>query len=160
MRLVCGIDVSKDTLDLHYNTIQGKEVSLRVKYNEKGHQKVLEVCGQRTYLIEASGPYYLKLAGFLKEAGCDVRVENPMRIRRFIQMAWSATRTTRRMPAGSIVTLRSAKARCGSCHRKRPLNAALSALPLICLPDRRHSSPISCIVSNNCLAITASLRVD
>jgi transposase len=86
MKIVCGIDVSKDTLDLHYNLPSGKEVSLRVRNNEKGHHKILEVCGERTYVMEASGPYYLKLACTLKEAGCDVRVENPTRIRRFIQM--------------------------------------------------------------------------
>src|SRR6476620_2232568 len=86
MKLVCGIDVSKDTLDLHYNTEAGKEVSLRVKNNEKGHQKILEVCGTRTYLMEASGPYYLRLATCLRQEQCDVRVENPVRIRRFIQM--------------------------------------------------------------------------
>ncbi|GAA4345232.1 IS110 family transposase [Flaviaesturariibacter amylovorans] len=86
MKLVCGIDVSKDTLDLHYNTASGNEVSLRVKNNEKGHLKILEVCGQRTYLMEASGPYYLKLACTLKQEGGDVRVENPVRIRRYIQM--------------------------------------------------------------------------
>lgn len=86
MHLVCGIDVSKDTLDLHYNTIEEKEVSLRVKNNEKGHLKILEVCGTRTYLMEASGPYYLRLATCLKQEGADVRVENPVRIKRFIQM--------------------------------------------------------------------------
>jgi transposase len=86
MKLVCGIDVSKDTLDLHYNLDSGREVSLRVKNNEKGHQKIVDVCGLRTCVMEASGPYYLRLAFFLKGAGCDVRVENPVRIKRFIQM--------------------------------------------------------------------------
>lgn len=86
MKLVCGIDVSKDTLDLHYNTEAGKEVSLRVKNNEKGYHKILEACGTRTYLMEASGPYYLRLATCLKEADGDVRVENPVRIKRYIQM--------------------------------------------------------------------------
>lgn len=36
--------------------------------------------------MESSGPYYLRFAFALHEAGADVRVENPTRVKRFIQM--------------------------------------------------------------------------
>jgi transposase len=87
LHLVCGVDVAKDTLDLYYNDQVGKEHYLKVANNTKGHALVIERLGcQRTYLMESSGPYYLKLAFTLKQLGADVRVENPIVIKRFIQM--------------------------------------------------------------------------
>lgn len=84
---VAGIDVSKDTLDVCYNDTCGTEHLMRVKNDPRGHQLLLEKVGpQYTFVMESSGPYYLNLAFFLKKHGLGVRVENPLRIRRFIQM--------------------------------------------------------------------------
>lgn len=82
----CGIDVSKDTLDCCYNTEQGEEKHVQVSNNEKGFKQLLKTCGQRNYVMECSGPYYLRLALFLKEKGCEVCAENALVIKRFIQM--------------------------------------------------------------------------
>lgn len=65
--LVCGVDVSKDTLDLYYNDAEGKEHYLKVNNDIKGHELLLGKLGiQRTYVMESSVPYYLKLAFAIK----------------------------------------------------------------------------------------------
>lgn len=85
--LVAGVDVSKDTLDICYNDDGGREHYLKVPNNSKAHKLLIEKVGmQRTFVMESSGPYYLRLAFTLQQAGCDVRVENPTRVKRFIQM--------------------------------------------------------------------------
>lgn len=85
--LICGIDVSKDTLDLYYNDTLGTEHYLKVSNDHKGHQQLIALPGaHRTYVMESSGPYYLRLAFALCAQGHQVRVENPVRIKRFIQM--------------------------------------------------------------------------
>lgn len=82
----CGIDVSKDTLDCCYNTEEGKEVHLKVSNAEQGFRELFRACGMRKYVMETSGPYYLRLALWLKEQQCTVCVENALVIKRFIQM--------------------------------------------------------------------------
>src|SRR6478672_5395633 len=85
--LVCGVDVSKDTLDLYYNDESGKEHYLKVSNDTKGHDLLIGKLGiTRTYLMESSGPYYLRLAFAIKRLHGDVRVENPIVVKRFIQM--------------------------------------------------------------------------
>ena len=85
--LVAGVDVSKDTLDIYFNDVQNREHYLKVPNNSKSHKLLIEkLGGQRTYVMESSGPYYLRFAFALKGAGADVRVENPTRVKRFIQM--------------------------------------------------------------------------
>lgn len=85
--LIAGIDVSKDTLDIYFNDESGKEHYLKISNNPKGHQAIMQKLGtQRTYILEASGPYYLRLCFLLLSSGGDVRVENPIAVKRFIQM--------------------------------------------------------------------------
>ena len=86
-KLIAGIDVSKDSLDIYYNTQRGKGQFLKITNDRKGHRALLQKLGsKRTYVMEASGPYFLRLAFYLKTSGVDVRVENPIKIKRFIQM--------------------------------------------------------------------------
>ena len=97
LSLVCGVDVSKDTLDLYYNDNLNREHYLRVPNDRKGHALVIEKLGhQRTYLMESSGPYYLKFAFTLKQKEADVRVENPIVIKRFIQMNLERNKTDKK----------------------------------------------------------------
>jgi len=85
--LVCGVDVSKDTLDLYYNDASGKEHYLKENNDTKGYEFLIGKLGvNRTYLMESSGPYYLRLAFTIKQSKGDVRVENPIAVKRFIQM--------------------------------------------------------------------------
>jgi transposase len=84
--LICGIDVSKDSLDIYFN--EGEcEHCLKITNDSDSHDLLIKRLGiQRTYVMESSGPYYLKLAFKLKLLGADVRVENPIVVKRFIQM--------------------------------------------------------------------------
>jgi len=85
--LICGVDVSKDTLDLYYNDGQVREHYLKISNNVAGHRSLLKKLGtDRTYLMESSGPYYLRLAFAIKSLDGDVRVESPIALKRFIQM--------------------------------------------------------------------------
>lgn len=85
--LVCGVDVSKDTLDLYFNDRFGKDQYLRVSNDRKGYSAVLEKLGtDRSYIMESTGPYYLSFAFVLHQNGARVRVENPISVKRFIQM--------------------------------------------------------------------------
>lgn len=85
--LVAGVDVSKDTLDICFNDDHNREHYLKVPNSPKGHKLILNKLGAaRTYVMESPGPYYLRLAFSLQQAGSEVRVENPTRVKRFIQM--------------------------------------------------------------------------
>jgi transposase len=84
---LCGIDVSKDSLDLCFNDHSNKVHHLKVSNDARGHALLINKLGKdRTYVMESSGPYYLRLAFLLKEKGADVRVENAIVVKRFIQM--------------------------------------------------------------------------
>ena len=86
-QVACGIDVSKDTLDIYFNDCEGQEYCRQIFNDCKGHQQLVELVGSdATFVMESSGPYYLKLAFALCCAGANVRVENPIRVKRFIQM--------------------------------------------------------------------------
>lgn len=86
-KLVAGIDVSKNCLDVYFNDRQGKEHAFKTANDAAGHQLLLERLGtKRTYVLESSGPYYLRLAFLIKSKGGDIRIENPICIKRFIQM--------------------------------------------------------------------------
>jgi transposase len=85
-RLICGIDVSKDSLSFCYN--QGKKMCPgKVKNNKEGHTKLFKLLKTRyTYVMESTGLYSLKLNCMLKKQGADVRVANAVIIKRYIQM--------------------------------------------------------------------------
>jgi transposase len=84
---ICGIDVSKSSLDICFNDQANKLHHLRVGNDASGHALIISKLGiMRTYVMESTGPYYLRLAFKLKKMGADVRVENPIVIKRFIQM--------------------------------------------------------------------------
>ncbi|MGG9970390.1 IS110 family transposase [Ferruginibacter sp. SUN002] len=85
--LLCGIDVSQLTLDVCYNDKFDKLHTIQVKNNTNGHNSLIKKLGiKRTYVIESTGIYSLQLCVKLKKAGADVRVENSLVIKRFIQM--------------------------------------------------------------------------
>jgi transposase len=86
LTLCAGIDVSKDTLDVHYNNLAG-EHHVKFLNNLTGHQQLLDLVGKdHHYVMESTGPYCLKLAFFLKQKGCKVSIENALVVKRFIQM--------------------------------------------------------------------------
>lgn len=86
----CGIDVSKDTIDV--KSIQtGHQV---YDNNFRGFRKLLKESSPKThYVMEATGVYHEKLAHFLYNKGCSVSVVNPLVIKRFSQMHLRSTKT-------------------------------------------------------------------
>jgi len=92
-----GIDISKSFFDAALPQA-GEYRHLHLGNDEKGFGKLLEaveglgaVC-----VLEASGPYYLRLAYYLHRQGVEVSVVNPLSVRRFCQMRMSRAKTDRK----------------------------------------------------------------
>jgi hypothetical protein len=144
--LVAGVDISKDTLDIYFNDTAGKEQYLKTFNNQKGHHLLLQKLGTgRTYVMEASGPYYLRLCFHLKTAGADVRVENPIAVKRFIQMQLEHNKVIKRTLGGFIAMGWKEKELAGTCPRSKASNAPPSWLLLICSQDKSPKPPTSCM---------------
>jgi len=96
-----GIDISKAFFDV---AVAGSD---KYKYyqfsnDEQGFTALLEVLpGGSHVVMEASGPYYLRLACHLYAKGIAVSVINPLVIRRFCQMRMSRAKTDKK-DAGMI----------------------------------------------------------
>lgn len=81
-----GFDVSKQFFDVCI-TINGEEQSARFTYDNKGLTALVKRLPAAAHCVmEATGPYYLKLACHLHEHGFKVSVVNPLVIKRFSQM--------------------------------------------------------------------------
>jgi len=85
-----GIDISKDVFDVtdsngHYNQFEN---------NRKGFKKFLKQLDKFSHCVmEATGYYHYQLAYFLQEKMIKVSVENPLSVKRFIQMKLSKIKT-------------------------------------------------------------------
>jgi len=93
-----GIDISKQFFDLALADNGGYQ-HCQLSNDSKGYQqlgKLLEDRDQYQVVMEASGPYYLKLACYLHEIGIAVSVVNPLVIRRFCQMRLSRAKTDKK----------------------------------------------------------------
>jgi transposase len=89
-----GIDVSKLTFDCSITKADCKIATLKFSNNLKGFEKLKLLLSEESQIVmEASGPYYLKLATYLFEQGFRVSVVNPLIIRRFCQMRMVRTKT-------------------------------------------------------------------
>jgi len=85
-----GIDVSKDVLDIYDSDGNYHQI----KNNYSGFKKLLKITSINSHCVmEATGYYHLKLAYFLQEEGVAVSVENPLKVKRFIQMKLSKIKT-------------------------------------------------------------------
>ncbi len=92
-----GIDISKQTIDCSILKENGKVVHKKLGNNHKGFEKLLTELSEDSHVVmEASGPYYLKLSTFLFEKGIKVSVVNPLIIRRFCQMRFLRTKTDKK----------------------------------------------------------------
>lgn len=81
-----GIDVSKSSFDVCV-LMEGKEMSRHFTYDTDGLKTLLKWLPADCHCVmEATGPYYLKLAFHLHANGYNVSVINPLVIRRFSQM--------------------------------------------------------------------------
>lgn len=86
-KLCCGIDVSHTTLDISYQNNLGELFHLKVGNNNAGFAKIIEHTGTHYHFVmEATGVYYIRLAFFLNDNGCNLSVVNALSIKRYIQM--------------------------------------------------------------------------
>lgn len=98
MSKITGIDISKETFDASILDEHGKVLKqLKLSNDLKGF-KLLEkhITQENHCVMEASGPYYLKLAYYLFEKGFKVSVVNPLVIRRYCQMKLNRTKTDKK----------------------------------------------------------------
>jgi len=92
-----GIDISKLSFDVAVKMKNEKYSHFKFSNDNEGFIKFRELLNQNAIcVIEASGPYYLKLAAFLFNSKISVCVINPLVIRRFSQMRMSRTKTDKK----------------------------------------------------------------
>lgn len=91
-----GIDISKSFFDVAV-PLEGKYSHYKFGNDEAGFKALLKILPRESHIVmEASGPYYLRLACFLCERSIAVSVINPLVIRRFSQMRMSRTKTDKK----------------------------------------------------------------
>jgi transposase len=95
MSTIIGVDVSKDSFDTAFEKDIKKFVQGKFDNCSEGFCLFYDSLpqGERIIVMEATGPYYLKLAYFLHEKGEKVSVVNPLKIRRFAQMRFERVKT-------------------------------------------------------------------
>lgn len=93
-----GIDISKLSFDVAIKNENEKYSHLKFSNDNEGFAKLRELIKQDCFVcvMEASGPYYLRLATFLFNRNISVCVINPLVIRRFSQMRMSRTKTDKK----------------------------------------------------------------
>jgi len=91
-----GIDISKSFFDVAF-LAEGKYRYHKFSNDEAGFNGLLKVLPEGDQIVmEASGPYYLQLACYLRHRGLAVSVVNPLVIRRFSQMRMSRAKTDKK----------------------------------------------------------------
>jgi len=85
-----GIDISKDFFDV----MDINDHHYQFSNDIKGFKKFIKLIDENAHCVmEATGYYYSRLAYFLLEKGIKVSVENPLAVKRFIQMKLSKIKT-------------------------------------------------------------------
>jgi transposase len=85
--VVAGIDVSKDKVDVCIRTLALQQI---FPSNSQGHRKLVAWLRKHQVnkaVMEASGGYERVWAKVLREAGIEVRIVDPKRVRSFAQSA-------------------------------------------------------------------------
>jgi len=89
-KMIFGIDISKDTFDVMDSS--GNHYQFFNKTSD--FSKFLKLLNRHSHCVmEATGYYHYRLAYFLKSHNVSVSVENPLSIKRFIQMKLSRIKT-------------------------------------------------------------------
>lgn len=91
-----GIDISKLFFDVCLIDPQAEPLIKRFSNDNEGIKEAVQWIGPEVHCVmEATGPYYLKLAVYLHDHGAGVSVVNPLVIKRFCQMRLVRTKTDR-----------------------------------------------------------------
>jgi transposase len=86
LNIFAGFDVSKKVFDVCIISSDQEQVGC-FSYDNSGFQQLLKILPEGAHCVmEATGPYYLKIASWLVEKGFAVSVVNPLVIKRFSQM--------------------------------------------------------------------------
>jgi len=94
---VIGIDISKASFDVSYEKAEGKFYHEVFNNDESGFKKFCSIYDIKDHCImEATGPYYLKLACFLYAQGFKVSVVNPLQIKHFVRMRMIKAKTDKK----------------------------------------------------------------
>jgi transposase len=89
-KTIFGIDISKATFDV----VDSEGKHAQFENNQKGFSKFLKLLNHDSHCVmEATGYYHYQLAHYLVEHKILVSVENPLSIKRFIQMKLSRIKT-------------------------------------------------------------------
>jgi transposase len=92
---VAGIDISKKFFDVCLLGA-GKEQVKHFSYDKEGLRALTKWLPEGVHsVMEATGPYYLRLACYLHNQGIQVSVVNPLVIKRFSQMRLLRAKTDR-----------------------------------------------------------------
>lgn len=87
VKTLAGFDVSKAYFDVCVPAANGQCSSRQFSYDQQGLEALGQWLPQGAHCVmEATGPYYLRLAFHLHSQGFSVSVVNPLVIRRFAQM--------------------------------------------------------------------------
>jgi transposase len=96
MNKYIAIDVSKQTLDVCFYK-DGKWHHFKTVNQKQGFKKIASLGSEEDWFVmEASGPYYLKLAMYLYENNLKVSVVNPLVIKRYSQMLLQRAKTDKK----------------------------------------------------------------
>lgn len=96
-KLYCGIDVSMDTIDVCYQTEEGREHHLELTNDSSGFRELLKACPSGYHFVmESTGVYHLNLVFFLHRKRQAFSVENALKIKRYIQMHLERNKTDRK----------------------------------------------------------------
>ena len=85
-----GIDISKDVFDV----MDQKGIHYQFTNTQKGFKDFLKTLSKKSHCVmEATGYYHYQLAYFLVDNSIKTSVENPLSVKRFIQMKLSKIKT-------------------------------------------------------------------
>lgn len=96
MGKIIGIDISKQTFDVCFEQ-QERLIHKVYDNNLSGFISFMELIKNRDIIVmEASGPYYMRLANYLHSHNISVSVLNPLIIRRYSQMRFYRAKTDKK----------------------------------------------------------------
>jgi transposase len=94
LNIFAGFDISKDFFDISILSTGIVSSSLKFSNDQAGFVHLKSVLPTNAHCVmEATGPYYLRLACWLHKEGFTVSVINPLVIRRFAQMQLRRVKT-------------------------------------------------------------------
>ncbi len=94
---VIGIDISKASFDVSFREKEGHFYHEKFSNDLQGYKLFKKhLSRQDVCVMEASGPYYLKLSHYLHEQQFKVSVVNPLQIKHFVRMRMIKAKTDKK----------------------------------------------------------------